>query len=73
LPSPRGFHLPRQQRSVEALSRWLPPGSPQWIATGAGLGALRGEALVPNGARVLASLAAGAGVSEGAGTPDSPR
>ncbi len=72
LPSPRGFHLPRQQRSVVALCHWLPPGSPQWIATGAGLGALRGEVLVPDGARVLASLAALAGVSEGSGPPASP-
>jgi len=67
LPSPRGFHWPRQRRSVVALTRWLTPGSPEWIATGAGLGALRGEALVPDGARLLASLAAEAGVSEGLG------
>ncbi|MEB3259277.1 MAG: MBL fold metallo-hydrolase [Cyanobacteriota bacterium] len=65
LPSPRGFHLPRQQRSVEALSRWLPPGSPDWIASGAGLGALRGEALVSNGAAVLVALAARDGEAEG--------
>lgn len=57
LPSPRGFHWPRHQRSVARLCRWLPSGSPEWIATGAGLGALRGEALVPGGAQQLASLA----------------
>jgi glyoxylase-like metal-dependent hydrolase (beta-lactamase superfamily II) len=58
LPSPRGFHWPRQRRSVVALSRWLPPGSPEWIASGAGLGALRGDALVLEGADLLAALAA---------------
>ncbi|MFN9546837.1 MAG: MBL fold metallo-hydrolase [Cyanobacteriota bacterium] len=57
LPSPRGFHWPRQRRSVAALAQWLPPGSPDWIASGAALGALRGEALVPDGARLLATLA----------------
>ncbi|MFM1799017.1 MAG: hypothetical protein RLZZ117_1295 [Cyanobacteriota bacterium] len=71
LPSPRGFHTARQQRSVVALSRWLPPGSPAWIATGAGLGALRGEALVWNGVRLLASLAATDGVGDGPERPPS--
>ncbi|MEB3361462.1 MAG: MBL fold metallo-hydrolase [Synechococcaceae cyanobacterium] len=43
------FHWPRQLASLEALRCWLPPDSPAWIATGAALGALRGEALVgPN-------------------------
>jgi glyoxylase-like metal-dependent hydrolase (beta-lactamase superfamily II) len=73
LPSPRGFHWPRQRRSVVALSQWLPPGSPDWIATGAGLGALRGEALVTDGARLLASLAAEEGGPEGSGgRPNGP-
>ena len=58
VPSPRGFHWPRQRRSVVALARGLPPGSPSWIASGAGLGALAGEVLVPDGARLLALLAA---------------
>lgn len=57
VPSPRGFHGPRQRRSVAAMIEWLPPGSPAWIATGAGLGALRGEALVRDGARLLAAWA----------------
>jgi glyoxylase-like metal-dependent hydrolase (beta-lactamase superfamily II) len=65
LPSPRGFHWPRHRRSVAVLKRWLPPGSPQWIASGAGLGALRGEALVVEGARLLATLAAEHGAPEG--------
>lgn len=65
LPSPRCFHWPRQRRSVAALAQWLPPGSPDWIASGAALGALRGEALVPDGARLLAALAAEAGLPEG--------
>ena len=65
LPSPRGFHWPRHRRGVAALAEWLPPGSPDWIATGAGLGALRGEALVPEGARLLAALATEALASEG--------
>lgn len=52
----RCFHWPRQLRSLERLRRWLPPGSPDWIASGAGLGALRGEKLVQGGARLLAGL-----------------
>ncbi|MFO0017896.1 MAG: MBL fold metallo-hydrolase [Synechococcaceae cyanobacterium] len=51
------FHWPRQLASLEALCRWLPPGSPAWIATGAALGALRGEALVgPEADRQLRQL-----------------
>lgn len=57
LVSPRGFHGPRQQRSVVDLVRWLPAGSPDWIASGAGLGALAGDGLVVGGAAVLAELA----------------
>jgi glyoxylase-like metal-dependent hydrolase (beta-lactamase superfamily II) len=55
LRTPRTFHWPRQQRSLRRLLSWLPAGSPGWIATGAGLGALRGEALIP-GASGLASV-----------------
>jgi glyoxylase-like metal-dependent hydrolase (beta-lactamase superfamily II) len=58
LPSPRGFHAPRQRRSVARLARWLAPGSPDWIASGAGLGALAGAALVHGGAAQLAPFAA---------------
>jgi glyoxylase-like metal-dependent hydrolase (beta-lactamase superfamily II) len=50
------FHWPRQLRSLERLRQWLPPHSPGWIASGAGLGALRGEKLVPHAARLLEGL-----------------
>ena len=50
------FHWGRQLRSLERLRRWLPPGSPDWIASGAGLGALRGPKLVERGAELLAAL-----------------
>jgi hypothetical protein len=50
------FHWPRQLRSIEKLRRWLPEGSPEWIASAAALGALRGEKLVWEGARLLAAL-----------------
>jgi hypothetical protein len=50
------FHWPRQLRSVEHLRQWLPPGSPDWIASGAALGALQGEKLVCSGADQLARL-----------------
>jgi hypothetical protein len=56
LRSRRCFHWPRQLASVSGLPRWLPAGSPAWIASGAGLGALRGEALVSDGAALLAAL-----------------
>lgn len=56
LRSRRTFHWPRQLASLERLRGWLPADSPQWIASGAGLGALRGEKLVPHGARQLAQL-----------------
>jgi glyoxylase-like metal-dependent hydrolase (beta-lactamase superfamily II) len=52
----RTFHWPRQLRSLERLRQWLPPGSPAWIATAAGLGALRGAKVVREGAALLASL-----------------
>lgn len=50
------FHWIRQLRSLEQLRQWLPPGSPAWIASGAALGALRGAALVEQGAALLAGL-----------------
>ncbi|WP_254217318.1 MBL fold metallo-hydrolase [Synechococcus sp. CCY 9618] len=50
------FHWGRQLRSLEHLRRWLPAGSPGWIASGAGLGALRGPKLVEQGALQLAGL-----------------
>lgn len=57
----RTFHAPRQRRSLAQLARWLPAGSPAWIASGAGLGALRGEKLVEPAAALLAELAEPAG------------
>ncbi|MCP9806709.1 MBL fold metallo-hydrolase [Cyanobium sp. T1B-Tous] len=56
LPTARTFHWGRQLASVERLRRWLPAGSPAWIASGAGLGALRGDKLVMGGAALLAGL-----------------
>ncbi len=50
------FHWSRQLRSVEQLRQWLPSGCPDWIASGAGLGALQGEKLVRSGAAQLAGL-----------------
>jgi hypothetical protein len=50
------FHWPRQLRSLEQLRQWLPAGSPGWIASGAGLGALRGEKLLLEGSARLAEL-----------------
>ncbi len=52
----RCFHWPRQLRSLERLRSWLPAGSPDWIASGAGLGALRGERLARGGASLLAGI-----------------
>lgn len=56
LRTARTFHWRRQLASLERLRTWLPAGSPSWIATAAGLGALRGQPLVQNGATVLRSL-----------------
>jgi glyoxylase-like metal-dependent hydrolase (beta-lactamase superfamily II) len=56
LRSRRCFHWPRQLRSLAKLRTWLPEGSPDWIATSAPLGALRGEKLVREGAHLLAGL-----------------
>lgn len=50
------FHWRRQLGSVERLRGWLAPGAPGWIASGAGLGALRGPKLVEQGAALLADL-----------------
>ncbi len=54
--SRRTFHWPRQIASLRALRAWLPAGTPGWIASGAGLGALRGETLVGKGEELLADL-----------------
>ena len=56
LRTARTFHWPRQLTSVTRLQAWLPAGSPDWIASGAGLGALRGDKLVHGGAALLAQL-----------------
>lgn len=56
LRTARCFHWPRQLASLARLRQWLPAGSPDWIACGGGLGALRGEKLVAAGAALLAGL-----------------
>ena len=43
----RTFHWPRQLASLERLRAWLPADANPALASGAGLGALRGERLVP--------------------------
>ena len=43
----RTFHWPRQLASLERLRGWLPSDASPVLASGAGLGALRGERLVP--------------------------
>jgi glyoxylase-like metal-dependent hydrolase (beta-lactamase superfamily II) len=50
------FHWPRQLRSVKRLREWLMGEGPEWIATGAPTGGLRGQPLVGNGVRLLAEL-----------------
>jgi hypothetical protein len=52
----RSFHWGRWLRSMERLRAWLPADQPHWLASGAGLGALRGEALVPAARRVIDQL-----------------
>ena len=52
----RSFHWGRWLRSIERLRAWLPADQPHWLASGAGLGALRGEALVPAARRVIDQL-----------------
>ena len=54
--SRRCFHWPWQIASLRALGAWLPAGCPGWIASGAGLGALRGESLVGQGETLLSNL-----------------
>jgi len=56
LRSARSFHWGRWLHSLEALRRRLPPQSPRWIASGAGLGALRGGKLIEGGRAVLEGL-----------------
>jgi glyoxylase-like metal-dependent hydrolase (beta-lactamase superfamily II) len=56
LPSSRSFHRGRWQRSLEHLLAWLPPAAPGWLASGAGLGALRGDKLIGPGRAVLERL-----------------
>ncbi len=58
LRTARTFHWQRQLASLQQLLGWLPVDSPAWIATGAGLGALRGQPLVSDGAQQLKTLAA---------------
>ena len=43
----RTFHWLRQQRSLRRLREWLPSESSPALASGAGLGALRGGRLAP--------------------------
>jgi glyoxylase-like metal-dependent hydrolase (beta-lactamase superfamily II) len=43
----RTFHWPRQLSSLAKLRSWIPPESSPQLASGAALGALRGERLVP--------------------------
>ncbi len=56
LRTARSFHWGRWQASLERLKAWLPQGSPRWIASGAGLGALAGELLIGPGRPVLEGL-----------------
>jgi glyoxylase-like metal-dependent hydrolase (beta-lactamase superfamily II) len=56
LPSSRSFHRGRWQRSLERLQAWLPPATPGWLASGAGLGALRGDKLIGPAAAVFQGL-----------------
>ena len=56
LRTSRSFHWGRWLHSLERLRGWLPADAPGWLASGAGLGALRGEKLVPGGRRVIDGL-----------------
>jgi glyoxylase-like metal-dependent hydrolase (beta-lactamase superfamily II) len=56
LPTARSFHWGRWQHSLKKLKAWLPQGSPRWIASGAGLGALAGEKLIGPGRPLLDGL-----------------
>ena len=52
----RSFHWGRWLRSLEALKDWLPSSAPVALASGAGLGALRGEALIADAQKQLEAL-----------------
>ncbi len=67
------FHWGRQLQSLERLRRWLPAGSPDWIASGAGLGALRGAKLVDQGASLLRDLDLEALALQPPGGPMTPK
>lgn len=67
------FHWGRQLQSLDRLRRWLPAGSPDWIASGAGLGALRGPKLVEQGASLLTDLDLEALTLEPPGGPMAPK
>jgi len=56
LRSRRCFHWGRWLSSLELLRSWLPPEAPCRLASGAGLGALRGEKLVGQGITLLQAL-----------------
>ena len=56
LRTSRSFHWPRWLLSLERLRGWLPPEAPGWLASGAGLGALRGEALIGQARALLDDL-----------------
>ncbi|MFM2157877.1 MAG: hypothetical protein RLZZ124_351 [Cyanobacteriota bacterium] len=56
LRSQRSFHWDRWLRSLEALRQWLPAEAPDWLASGAGLGALRGDKLIGDARRMIDAL-----------------
>ena len=56
LRTSRSFHWGRWLLSLERLRAWLPPQSPGWLASGAGLGALRGAKLIADGRRQIEAL-----------------
>jgi hypothetical protein len=56
LRTSRSFHWRRWLQSLERLRGWLPPQAPGWLASGAGLGALRGEALIGSARHLLDGL-----------------
>ena len=56
LRTSRSFHWGRWLRSLDQLRRWLPAGMPGWLASGAGLGALRGDKLIGQGRGVIDAL-----------------
>jgi glyoxylase-like metal-dependent hydrolase (beta-lactamase superfamily II) len=56
LRTARSFHWHRWLRSLGQLRAWLPAGSPDWLASGAGLGALRGDKLIADARALLDGL-----------------